>query len=198
MDCWWFECSTLKKDKCAKDGYSILTLAANFSCFPFLRFSIPPHCHVRVLERGSVKTWSFLPSRLCSVTSSILLQQKCWYLLLVSNTSTPLEFCVFQRTLTETWSKASVCNMGDGDSIPRLGRSPGEGKGYPLQYSGLENSKDHIVHGFAKSRTWLSDFHFTSLHKLKAMVLPCSQLSTSFHWEKQSSQHKQRYSNNAK
>ena len=37
--------------------------------------------------------------------------------------------------------------MGDLGSIPGLGRSPGEGKGYPLQYSGLENSMDCIVHG---------------------------------------------------
>ena len=44
--------------------------------------------------------------------------------------------------------------------IPGLGRSPGEGKGYPLWYSGLENSTDCIVHGVAKSQTWLSDFHF--------------------------------------
>ena len=35
----------------------------------------------------------------------------------------------------------------------------GEGKGYPLQYSGLENSMDCIVHGVAKSQTQLSDFH---------------------------------------
>ena len=44
--------------------------------------------------------------------------------------------------------------------IPGLGRSPGEVKGYLLQYSGLENSMDCIVHGVAKSWTWLSDFHF--------------------------------------
>ena len=53
----------------------------------------------------------------------------------------------------------------DGDSkslssIPGLGRSPGEGKGYALQYSGLENSMDCIVYGVAKSRRRLSDFHF--------------------------------------
>ena len=47
-------------------------------------------------------------------------------------------------------------------SIPGLERSPGEGKGYPLQYSGLENSMDRIVHGVAKSWTRLSDFHFQS------------------------------------
>ena len=58
--------------------------------------------------------------------------------------------------------KETTCNVGDLSSIPGLGRSPGEGKGYPLQYSGLENSIDCIVHGVAKSRTRLSDFHFLS------------------------------------
>ena len=48
--------------------------------------------------------------------------------------------------------KESTSNEGDLGSIPGLGRSPGEGKGYPLQYSGLENSMDCIVHGFAKSQ----------------------------------------------
>ena len=65
--------------------------------------------------------------------------------------------------------KESTCNVGELGSIPGLGRSPGERKGYPLQYSGLENSMDCIVHGVAKSQTRLSKFHFhfhTSL-KLK-------------------------------
>ena len=56
--------------------------------------------------------------------------------------------------------KQSACSVGDLGLIPKLGRSPGEGKGYPLQYSGLENSIDCIVHGVAKSQTRLSDFHF--------------------------------------
>ena len=51
------------------------------------------------------------------------------------------------------------CNAGDLGSIPGLGRSPEEGNGYPLQYSGLENSRDCIVHGVAKSQTQLSNFH---------------------------------------
>jgi len=55
--------------------------------------------------------------------------------------------------------KESTCNAGDLGSIPELGRSPGEGKGYPLQYSGLENSMDCIVYGVAKSLTQLSDFY---------------------------------------
>ena len=58
--------------------------------------------------------------------------------------------------------KESTCNAGDPGSIPGSGRSTGEGKGYPLQYSGLENSMDHIIRGVTKSRTGLSDFHFTS------------------------------------
>ena len=56
--------------------------------------------------------------------------------------------------------KESACNVGDLGSIPGLGRSPGEGNGYPLQYSGLENSMDCIVHWVTKSQTQLSDFHF--------------------------------------
>ena len=53
--------------------------------------------------------------------------------------------------------KESSYSVGDLGSIPGLGR---EGKDYPLQYSGLENSMDWIVHRVAKSRTQLSGFHF--------------------------------------
>ena len=61
--------------------------------------------------------------------------------------------------------KESACNEGDPDSIPGLVRSPGEGKGYPVQYSGLENSVDCVVHGITESQTQLSvslslSFHF--------------------------------------
>ena len=58
--------------------------------------------------------------------------------------------------------KESACNAGDPSSTPALGRSPGEGLGYPLQYSYLENlhrqgSWQATVHGVAKSRTRRSD-----------------------------------------
>ena len=56
--------------------------------------------------------------------------------------------------------KESACNAGDLGSIPGLGRPPGERKGCPLQYAGLENSMDCIVHLVAKSQTRLSNFHF--------------------------------------
>ena len=57
--------------------------------------------------------------------------------------------------------KESACKAGDLGSTPGLGRSPGEGKGYPLRYSGLENSLGCVVRGVAKSWTGLSDFRFT-------------------------------------
>ena len=58
--------------------------------------------------------------------------------------------------------KESACDAGDLGLIPGLGRSPGEGKGYPLQYSGLENSMDCIVHGVAESDvTERLSLHFT-------------------------------------
>ena len=86
--------------------------------------------------------------------------------------------------------KESACHVGDLDSIPGSGRVPGEGNGYPLQYSCLENSMDRgdwqvTVHGVAKSWTMLSDFHFlfhlylntswditllTKVHMVKAIV----------------------------
>ena len=63
--------------------------------------------------------------------------------------------------------KESACNAGDLGSTPGLGRPPGEGSGFPLQYSGLENSMDCIVHGLAKSQTRLSNFHFHSFFMSK-------------------------------
>ena len=62
-------------------------------------------------------------------------------------------------------SKESACNAEDLGSIPGLGRSPGEGNGYPLQYSVLENSMDRgaqqaTVHRVTKSQTQLNDFNF--------------------------------------
>ena len=124
--------------------------------------------------------------------------------------SSPLYFCLQNRNSLpdslgfpdSSVGKESACNAGDPSLIPGLGRSTGEGIGYPLQYSwaslvaqlvknlpavwetwvqslgyedspgegnscplqysGLENSMDCIVHGVTKSQAWLSDFHFTS------------------------------------
>ena len=78
--------------------------------------------------------------------------------------------------------KESACIAGDLGSIPGLGRSPGEGKGYPFQYSGLENPMDCIVYGVAKNGTQLSNLHFQT--KLRDILdLPDKQqVSTEWNW----------------
>ena len=84
--------------------------------------------------------------------------------------------------------KESACNAGGLGSIPVLGRSSGEGKGYPLQYPGLKNAMDCIAQGIPKSWTRLSDFHFTILflkfllgtrfiHDIIHVSMPFSQIS---------------------
>ena len=65
--------------------------------------------------------------------------------------------------------KESACNAGELGSIHRSERSPGEGNGYPLQYSCLEDSTDRgtwraAVHGITKSQTRLSDFYYYRLY----------------------------------
>ena len=69
--------------------------------------------------------------------------------------------------------KESACNAGDLGLITGLGRSSAEGKGYPLQYSGLENSMNCIVHGVPKSRTRLRDFLFTLLPECARLHSDC-------------------------
>ena len=68
-------------------------------------------------------------------------------------------------------SKESAYNVGDLGLVSQLERYPGEGKGYSLQYSGLENSMDYIVHGVAKSQTRLRNFHYGWEDKLKVVYL---------------------------
>ena len=68
--------------------------------------------------------------------------------------------------------KESDCNAHL-DWVPGLGRSPGERKGYPLQYSGLENCMDWIVHGVAKSQTRLNNFHFPFTFTMSCVFRAC-------------------------
>ena len=85
--------------------------------------------------------------------------------------------------------KESAYSVEDLGLIPGLERSPGKGKGYPLQYSGLEYSKDCIVHGVTKSQTWLSNFHLhlimfinvdLAFWKPPKMKINCKEMATSF------------------
>ena len=75
--------------------------------------------------------------------------------------------------------QSSTWYAGDPDSIPGSERPPGEGIGYPLQHSGLENSMDCIVHGVSKSRTRLSDFHF-QFPVISSSIAPFSSCPQSF------------------
>ena len=72
--------------------------------------------------------------------------------------------------VADSAGKESACNAGDLGSIPGLGRSPGEGKGCPLHYFGLENSMDCIVHGVAKSQTRLRLSYHSSKGFLSTIV----------------------------
>ena len=66
---------------------------------------------------------------------------------------------IYKTLLIGLAGKESACNVRDMGSISGLGRSPGEGNSYPFQCPGLENSTDCIVHGVAKGRTQLNNFH---------------------------------------
>ena len=139
-----------------------------------------------VTYEHQMKTWSFLnsvsiwwcycpsppswPCRCCSLTRGHKFTAFC-------RQPEPARmsdfYIIFVRFLSGSDGKESACNAGDPSSIPGLERSPGEGIGYPLQYSCLENYMDRWtwqVHGVAKSWTWLSDFGLWYLF----FWLPCS------------------------
>ena len=93
------------------------------------------------------------PSMLAVVSQQT---QASWFLIWLLAIPTP----VFLGFPCGSAGKESAFNAGDLGLTLGLGRSFGEGKGYPLQYSGLETFMDCTVHGVTKSQTWLSDFHF--------------------------------------
>ena len=103
------------------------------------------HFHFFMDCRGKGRHWKCRLGQLMEALGS------CWW-----TWSLPLAHGVFP---CGSAGRESTCNAGDLDSIPGLGRSPGEGKGYPLQYSGPENSMDCIVHRVAKSQTRLRGSH---------------------------------------
>ena len=104
--------------------------------------------------KNLLKKWKFI-SRFASTDS---IHQE-WQLLQFITTSLGTS-SLMQGFPCGSASKESACNVGDLGSIPGLRRSPGKGKVYPLQYSGLENSKNYTVHGIPKSWTGLNNFHF--------------------------------------
>ena len=108
-------------------------------------FSIPPHSVCPETHSSTELPFGLLRLRRCH-SLSWKLSPHPW--LVKSSWSYPAPLSALSSA-----GKESTCNEGDLGSIPGLGRSPGKGKGYPLQYSGLENSMDCIVHGVTKSQT---------------------------------------------
>ena len=162
--------SRADKQGCDGSRFMVKGLSRPYACDPFA--SKPhtyPGCHV-TLSRvpcaiGQILVgYPFQTSR-CVQTPSFRLVTVSLFSKSVLNGLNCLSFVhAFQVTFSPknhlvhsfpggSAGKKSACNEGDLGSIPGWERSPGEGKGYPLQYSGLENSVDCIVHGVTKIRT---------------------------------------------
>ena len=111
------------------------------------------------LRRGGAAPLFFQSVDHC-LLSTIMMQTLCW----TNIFHAPLGFP------RGSSGKESACNVGDLALTPGLGRYPGEEKGYPLQYSGLENFMDCMVRGVTKSQTQLCAFHFTSLSNCTSQI----------------------------
>ena len=135
----------------------ILSCAFKWVCYPFW---------LNICVRGEVYGEAYCFAYECPIAPFI--ERKCYPSLNYFCTFVKNQLSIFVWAYScfpgSSIGKGSTCKAGDLGSIPGLGRSPGEEKGDPLQYSGLENSRDYTVYGVAKSRTRLSNFRFTSLH----------------------------------
>ena len=114
--------------------------------------------------KNLLKKWKFI-SRFASTDS---IHQE-WQLLQFITTSLGTS-SLMQGFPCGSASKESACNVGDLGSIPGLRRSPGKGKVYPLQYSGLENSKNCIVHGSQRVGHNWATFTFTSFKSARLLI----------------------------
>ena len=110
--------------------------------------NFPPSTNVWALNTSHLILWTGFPTHIYNLP---ILQVRHWWSKNLSHLS---------NIPCGSASKESTYNVEDQDSITWLGRPPREGKGYPLQYSGLENSTDCTVHGVTKSQTRLSNSHF--------------------------------------
>ena len=125
--------------------------------FPTMPPLLPRRNKLRFMESSFITIWIFPPF---SPHPDILIlkkkkKRKKRKRIPLSNKDLEQSFGiqVFKGFPGSSAGKESECNTGDLGSILGLGRSPGEGKSYPSQYSGLENSIDYIVHGVTKSQT---------------------------------------------
>ena len=143
--------SSLSAIKVVSSAYLRLLIFLSAIMIPACDSSSLAFCimHISYMSRVTALTYSFLnyePMQ-CSMSSS-----KCCFLPCIQDsqvkwTDIPISLRIFQFVAfpSGSVSKESACNVGDLGSIPGSGRSPGEGNGNPLQYSGLENSMDRGV-----------------------------------------------------
>ena len=153
--CWHIECSTFRAS-----FFRIWNSSTGIPSPPLALFVVMlPKTHLTSHSRMSGPRWVITPSWLSGSWRSFLCSSSVYscHLFLISSASVRRSFC--QGSSDSSVGKESACNVGDLGLFPGLGRSPGEGKGYPLQYSVLENSMDYIVHGVTKSWAQLSDFN---------------------------------------
>ena len=114
---------------------------------------------------GGLSAWLCLGSSTCPRGGGQGGRKACWTRFPAApeaRTQKPLTYPLHMGFLGGSDSKEPTCNVGEAGSIPGLGRSPGGGNGYPLQYSCLENPMDRgawqaTVHGVTKNQTGLSD-----------------------------------------
>ena len=147
----------------AKHQHESVTGQRDFLCLKMAAILVKASWSLLFLLSGAV-----FPSRLASLLTQLVKNPPAMQ-------ETPVRFlgredllekgsATHSSVLGVAWCSAckkSACDARDLGSISGLERSRGEGKGYPLQYSGLENSMECIVHALAKSQTRLSDCHFS-------------------------------------
>ena len=143
----------------------------------------------------SIQTQSNLSSSPSSAYPNLLGPQAPYYFpwiktLTINHVQTPMFKLLHGSYILFNWAQAShsacfpcssagkesACNSSAGDlgSIPGLGRSPGEGKGYPLQHSGLENSMDYVIHGVAKESDTTEHLTFTFRFRALCQLSSCT------------------------
>ena len=132
------------------------------------------HCFVNFQQCGYIKNSKIITRNICILTTTASLPpSRIW--------EPPCPLLGFPDAFA---GKESACNAGKLGSIPGLGRSPGEGNGYPLQYSCLENSMDCSIHGAEKSWTWLTNCLYALCWSTFSQSVLCGTGQVPYSWRR--------------
>ena len=140
-------------------SYSIYSVLLALSLWLYLLLKCMPvfHVFIAIIHAFIIFLAWFIKIFLSCPSPTFTLLIRGFFLCISTRGSYLTSPCFIMGFPCGSAGKESACNAGHLGWIPGLGRSPGERKGYPLYYSGLENSVDC---GVSKSWTWLSNFHF--------------------------------------